>query len=247
MKRLLVLTYGFLCYGLMGAAVLWFAAFMSNFGLPNAIDRGVAGDPLSAALVDAALIALFGLQHSVMARAGFKRRWTRLIPPPIERSTYVLASSLALVPLIVLWRPLPEVIWNVEDSPLRWLIWALVAVDGLLLIAASLMIDHFELFGLRQVVDTWRGRATTSLSFRTPGLYRYVRHPLMTGTLLIFWLTPRMTAGHLLLALGMSAYILIGIHYEERDLRRNFGAAYEDYRRRTPMLFPVKIGLRTER
>ena len=242
MKRTVVLAYGFLCYGLMGIAVLWLAAFMSNTGLPVSIDRGATGDPLTALIVDVALIGLFGLQHSVMARAGFKRLWTKIIPPPIERSTYVLASSLVTVVLIVLWRPLPQVVWNLNDSPLRWVIWALVLIDGLLLVAASLMIDHFELFGLRQVVDYWRGTATTSLPFRTPGLYRYVRHPLMTGTLVIFWLTPVMTAGHLLLALGMSAYILIGIHYEERDLRRNFGAAYEDYRRRTPMLFPVKKG-----
>ncbi len=237
MKRLAVLVYGFFCYGLLGIVALWLAGFMTNLGVPNSIDRSAPGAWPTALLIDSALILLFGLQHSLMARAPFKRWWTKIVPPPIERSTYVLVSTLVTAVLLWQWRPIPAIIWDVDASPLRWVVWVLFLADGLLLVAASFMIDHFELFGLRQVVDYWRGTATTAPVFSTPWLYRYVRHPLMTGTLLIFWLTPVMTAGHLLFALGMSAYILIGLHYEERDLRRNF-AGYGAYRQRTPMLFP---------
>jgi poly(3-hydroxybutyrate) depolymerase len=202
------------------------------------VDAGGVGPVARSIVVDVALVALFGVQHSVMARAGFKRWWTRVVPPVAERSTYVLVSSLLLVLLVREWRAIPAVVWSVESpvgaAALRALLWGAVA----LVVGSTFAMSHPELFGLDRAVARWQGRRAAGASFRTPLPYRVVRHPMQLGFVVLFWATPVMTLGHLLLALGMTAYVLVGVRLEERDLVRTFGREYEDYRRRVPRLVP---------
>ena len=246
MVRILYLLFGVAAYLFFFATFLYMIAFVGN--LPRVqvtVDRGGAAGPLGLDLaVNAALIALFGLQHSVMARPGFKRAWTRIVPPPLERSVYVVAASLALVLLFALWRPIPANVWSVENQTGAAILWVLFALGWLVVLVSTFLISHFELFGLAQVWGHARGSGEPAPpAFRTPFFYRHVRHPLYSGFFLAFWATPQMSAGHLLLAAGVSAYMLIAIRYEERDLIGTFGDDYRSYRERTGMLTP-RLGRR---
>jgi protein-S-isoprenylcysteine O-methyltransferase Ste14 len=239
MTRALYLLFGVACYLIFFATFLYLIAFVGNLpGVPRTVDVGPGASLPAAILVDAALIALFGVQHSVMARPGFKAGWTRIVPEPVERSMFVLMASLALIVMFLLWRPLPALVWDIANPTGAAILWALFALGWLTVLLSTFLISHFELFGLVQVWNHARGRTAAGPTFRTPFLYRFVRHPLYLGFFLAFWATPYMTAGHLLLAVGMSAYMLIAIRYEERDLVGLFGADYEDYRTRVGMLTP---------
>lgn len=238
MSRIGIFIYGLVCYWVFLGVFLYAIGFIGGFLTPSLLD----GDPrrplTEAVAIDCALLALFAVQHSVMARPAFKRLWTRVVPEAAERSTYVLASSLALVALFVLWEPIGGVVWSVPAGIGRMLVIGLYAFGWLLLLYTTFLIDHFDLFGLAQV---WRHLARKNYQppqFRTPALYRLVRHPLYIGWLIIFWAAPVMTSAHLLFAIMTTAYILIAIRLEERDLVDAFGADYVAYRRRTPMLIP---------
>lgn len=241
MKRVLVLLYGAACYAVFLATFVYAVAFLGNFVIGNSIDAAPTTGVGQAVAIDIALLAVFALQHSVMARPAFKRWWTRLVPPAAERSTYVLFSSLALLLLFWLWQPIGAVVWEVESTVGQALLYTGYASGWILLLVATFLIDHFDLFGLRQSWLYFRGRPYSELSFRTPGLYKLVRHPIYVAWLLTFWCTPVMTAAHLLFALMTTAYILIAIQLEERDLVRAF-PEYESYRRRVPMLIPFMRG-----
>jgi methanethiol S-methyltransferase len=245
MSRLAILLYSVAAYGVFLGVFLYLVAFVAGAPVPRSVDVGPAAGTVAAALGDLALIALFGVQHSVMARPAFKRWWTRVIPPPMERSTFLLASSLVLVLLFWLWRPLPTTLWQAQGG----LALALLAASGLgwcVVLLSTFLINHFDLFGLRQAWLHFVRRPLTALPFRTTLLYRLVRHPLMLGFLIAFWFTPHMTVGHLLFAAGMTVYILIGVRHEERDLVQALGPVYEAYRRETPAFFPGLPGARED-
>lgn len=239
MSRAASLLYALLAYAIFFATFLYLVAFVGDFAfVPRTVDRGPEA-PLAVALVtNAALIALFGLQHSVMARQGFKRAWTRIVPPQAERSTYVLFASLALILLFTFWRPIGGEVWNFTNPALAMAMMALFFIGWLTVLVSTFLINHFELFGLQQAWLYARGREAAPHQLREPLLYRWVRHPIYAGFFLAFWATPRMTMGHLLLAAGMSVYMLIAIQYEERDLVGMYGRDYEDYRSRVGMLTP---------
>lgn len=241
MFGMLYALFSYLCFGAIVAVQALFLLGQSlPFPLPLHVDASVwpVLSPWLAAAIDIGLIVLFGLQHSVMARPGFKRWFTRLVPAHLERSTYMLIASLVLAVLFVGWQPLPGIVWQVGDPLTANLLWALQGFGWLLLVAATFMINHFELFGLAQAWRHWRHLPSPNDPFRTAWLYRHMRHPIYTGWLLTFWATPLMSTSHLLFAAGMSLYILVGIAYEERDLIEAFGDRYRDYRRRVPALIP---------
>ncbi|MGE5138577.1 MAG: methanethiol S-methyltransferase [Rudaea sp.] len=238
MKRMTFFAYGVTGYLLFLATYAWLVAFIGDLLVPRSIDSPATGSvPLKVA-IDLGLIALFGLQHSIMARPAFKQVWTRIVPQPIERSTYVFASCAVTMLLMWQWRAVDLVVWDVRQPAGRWLLYGLFAAGVLMVPAVSLMIHHFDLFGTRQVWLYLRGREYTPLPFRTPMLYSRIRHPLYVGWATAFWATPTMTAGHLLLAAGMTAYMLLAVVFEERDLIAHFGRQYEEYRRRVPMFVP---------
>ena len=238
LKRVLFFAYGIFCYVIFLGTFLYAIGFIGNFGVPTTLD-GPATAPLAIGLaINAGLLTLFAVQHSVMARKWFKERWTRIVPQPIERSTYVLFSSLALILLFFLWRPLGGVIWSVEDPIGRVVLRVLFAFGWGLILYSTFLINHFDLFGLRQVWRYLLGKPNDGLRFTTPGPYRLVRHPLYVGWLFAFWMTPTMTFAHLLFSVATTAYILLAIQFEERDLVREFGDTYEEYRRSVPMLIP---------
>jgi methanethiol S-methyltransferase len=238
LKRSIVLLYGVACYGVFLGTFLYAVGFVGNFLVPRSIDSPAAGDFIGNLTVDLALLLGFALQHSVMARPGFKRWWTRFVPEPAERSTYVLASSLALIALFAFWLPLGGSVWSVEEPAIKATLYALCAFGWLLVLVSTFLINHFDLFGLRQVWCYLTKTAYSPIGFRTPGPYRLVRHPLYVGWLFAFWSTPTMTATHLLFAVSTTAYILAAIQLEERDLVASLGEAYRDYRTRVPMLIP---------
>jgi protein-S-isoprenylcysteine O-methyltransferase Ste14 len=240
--RFAALTYGVACYALFFGTFLYLVAFLADFAVPKTVDSGVATDVGRALLVNAALLALFGLQHSVMARPGWKRAWTRFVPAPVERSTYVLASSLVLIVLFWQWQPIAAPVWELESAPLRVAVYGLYGFGVALVLYSTLLIDHFDLFGLRQVALYFRRRSYSERHFVMPVLYRFLRHPLYLGWLITFWAAPTLTAGHLLFALGMSAYILVAIPLEERDLEALHGESYRAWRERTPMFVPRPRG-----
>jgi protein-S-isoprenylcysteine O-methyltransferase Ste14 len=239
MQRIVYFSYGIGCYLLFFATYVYLACFVGNLFVPRTIDSGPPTSLAWALAIDVVLLLAFALQHSVMARPAFKIRWTRLVPEPIERSTYVLASCLVLIALMALWRPLDIVIWNVINPVGWWLAMALFAVGWLLVPLVSLAINHFDLFGVRQVWLHLAGRPYTPLPFHTPLPYNLVRHPLYIGWGIAFWATPSMTLGHLLFAVLMSVYMVAASRVEERDLVDYFGPAYEDYRRNVPAFFPL--------
>src|ERR1044071_6399060 len=238
LKRILFFAYGSVSYLIFLATFLYAVGFIGNFGVPSTLD-GPATGPLAISLaIDVLLLTLFAVQHSVMARKWFKEWWTKLVPKPIERSTYVLFSSVALILLFALWRPLGGVVWSVEDPIGRIVLRGLFAFGWGLILYSTFLINHFDLFGLRQVWRELRGQPESALRFTTPGPYRLVRHPLYVGWLFAFWMTPVMTLAHLLFSVATTAYILLAIRFEERDLVREFGRPYEEYRRSVPMLIP---------
>jgi len=237
MKRSLILLFGVFSYVLTLGVLGYLACWMGGFLVPTRLD-GPRQDALPAALaINALLIALFGVQHSVMARPAFKRWWTQFVPQPIERSVYMLASNAALALMFWQWRPLGGTIWNLEGTMGRGTMLGLYGLGWVMVLATTFLINHFDLFGLRQVWLYFRGRPYTQLPFVTPAPYRVVRHPLYVGWLTTFWATPTMTAAHLVFALGMTAYILVAIRHEERDLVEAH-PGYAEYRRRVPMLIP---------
>jgi protein-S-isoprenylcysteine O-methyltransferase Ste14 len=237
--RLTAFGYGAVCYALFLATFLYAIGFIGNLWVPKSIDSGLEGSLSQALLVNAALLGVFAIQHSVMARGWFKRAWTKVVPKPVERSTYVLFSSLALLALFWLWRPMGGVIWNVQSPAGRAILYGSFAFGWLTVLASTFLIDHFDLFGMRQVYLYLRGKEEGPIVFRTPGLYRLVRHPLYLGWLLVFWSAPTMTVAHLVFALATTGYILIAIQFEERDLIRLYGDAYQKYRARIPMIIPL--------
>lgn len=238
LRRILFFAYGSVSYLIFLATFLYAVGFIGNFGVRTTLD-GPATDPLWLALVvDLGLLGLFAVQHSVMARPWFKRAWTRLVPEPVERSTYVLFSSLALILMFWQWRPLGGVVWSVDDPIGRAVLWGLFAFGWGLVLVSTYLINHFDLFGLRQVWLALWGRPYTPVRFATPWPYRVVRHPLYLGWFFAFWATPTMTISHLLFSIATTAYILLAIQFEERDLVREHGEHYEAYRRSVPMVIP---------
>lgn len=239
--RVTTFVYGVLCYLVFFGTYLYAIGFLGNFIVPKSIDSGRTGPLGEALLINAGLLAVFAVQHSVMARPAFKRMWTRFVPKPAERSTYVLFSSVALIVLFRLWQPMGGVVWNVEQPAFRGVLYALFGMGFLLVLISTFLINHFDLFGLRQVYLYLRGKEYTQLRFGTPILYRHVRHPLYLGWLFAFWATPTMTMAHLVFALATTAYIFIAIQLEEKDLLDAYGNDYRRYRETVPMIVPVRI------
>jgi protein-S-isoprenylcysteine O-methyltransferase Ste14 len=235
------LLYAAVSYALFLVAIVWTIGFLANSVAPKTIDIQ-AGTPASlvpALLVDGALLVLFAVQHSVMARPWFKRAWTRIVPVAIERATYVLTSTLALLTLLALWEPMPGIVWHTESNAARAAIWSVFGFGWLIALSSTLLIDHFHLFGLTQAFRAMKGEAEREPTFKKVLFYRLVRHPLMVGFLIAFWATPAMSLGHLVFALATTAYILVGVHLEERDLRASLGEAYDEYRKDVRMLLPI--------
>ena len=239
MARPLYLVIALACYAAFFASFVYLIGFVAGIpALPTHVDKGMAAPPAIAALIDVALIALFGVQHSVMARPGFKAWWTRIVPPPIERSVYCLAAAAVLCVLYAFWHPIGGTLWNVSNPAGRMALWALCGAGWAIVFISTWLINHFDLFGLAQVWRHWRGVEQQPYKLSTPLFYRVVRHPLYSGFLLAFWATPTMSVGHALLAAGMTVYVLIAIRYEERDLVDYYGDKYVDYAKRVGTLVP---------
>ena len=238
LKRILFFAYGMLSYLVFFGTFLYAVGFIGNIVVPTSLDGAGAGSIERAIAINAGLLAVFALQHSIMARKWFKKWWTRIVPQPLERSTYVLFSSLALLLLFWQWQPMGGVVWSVENPVGQIVLRTLFAFGWVLVLVSTFLINHFDLFGLRQVWFYLLGRPCTTLQFATPGPYRVVRHPLYVGWLFAFWMTPTMTLAHLLFSVATTTYILLAIRFEERDLIRDHGRAYEEYRRSVPMLVP---------
>jgi protein-S-isoprenylcysteine O-methyltransferase Ste14 len=241
MTRAVNMVIAITCYAIFFATFLYLVAFVGNLPwVPVTVDRGPHASPAIAAAIDLALIAAFGLQHSVMARPAFKARWTKIVPHALERSVYVLAASLMLILLFALWRPLPGTLWSLSGVA-AIILWALFLIGWLIVLLSTFLLNHFELFGLKQAWTTLTASNAPAPEFRTPFFYRLVRHPLYLGFFIAFWATPDMTYSHLLLAAGMSAFMLVAIPIEEGDLVDTFGDRYRDYQQRVGRLLP-KLG-----
>ncbi|RDS80381.1 methanethiol S-methyltransferase [Dyella psychrodurans] len=238
MARVLGFVYGVLCYLAFFLTFLYLIGFVGNLAVPKSIDAGSPASLTAAISTNLALVALFGIQHSVMARPGFKSWWTRWVPQTIERSSYVLLASLVLILLFALWVPIKSEVWRVQSSFASTVLWVLFALGWTLVLGSTILINHFDLFGLRQVYLNLKNKAYTPIGFRIPLFYRVVRHPLVLGFLIAFWATPMMTAGHLLFAATMTTYVLIALQFEERDLVAAFGERYRQYQQRVSMLIP---------
>lgn len=244
MLRWFVLAYGVVAYLIFLGSFLYAIGFVGGLFVPKTIDSGPAGATSTALLANLGLLSLFALQHSIMARPAFKRWWTQIIVPAIERSTYVLASSLILILLFWLWRPLPTVVWQVTQTWAVGALWAVFGIGWFIVLVSTLLINHFDLFGLRQTLLFFTGQPYTPVPFQTPWLYRVVRHPIMLGFLIAFWAIPTMTQGHLLFAAVVTAYVLIALQLEERDLLTYHGDAYSAYQQQVRMLVPFPKGAR---
>lgn len=240
MKRWTVFAYGVFSYAAFFATFLYAIGFLGDFAVPKSIDSPREGSLGAALAVDLLLLAVFAVQHSVMARPAFKRAWTRIVPVPAERSTYVLFSSVALIALFAFWRPIGGTVWEIESPVGRAAMRALFAAGFATVLVVTFLINHFDLFGLRQVWIHLRGNEYQPLAFTTPGPYKLVRHPLYVGWFLAFWATPTMTAAHLLFAVATTAYIVIAVFFEERDLAQVHGEAYVAYQARVPKFFPAR-------
>ncbi len=238
MSRVIVFIYGVVCYLLFLASFLYLIAFSGNFLVPKTVDSGVPGNWIMALGVDCLLMALFAVQHTVMARAPFKQWLTRFIPETMERSTYVLATVLVLAPMMAFWQPIGGVLWQVNSSLGITLLYGVVASGWVLVLVSTFLTDHFDLFGLRQVYLQFVARSYTAIPFTERLFYQWIRHPMMLGMLLAFWAMPTMSYGHLLFSSGMTAYIFVGIYYEERGLQATLGDDYLRYQQRTAAVFP---------
>lgn len=238
MNRKLAFAYGVICYAAFFGTFLYAIGFLGNLLVPRSIDSARTMDWPLALTIDALLLGLFAVQHSVMARPGFKSWWTKFVPEPVERSTYVLFSSLALILTFAFWQPLGGVVWTVENTLGQIALYSLFATGWLIVLTSSFMINHFDLFGLRQVWLYLNGKPYTALPFKTPGAYKLVRHPLYVGWFICFWATPTMTISHLVFALLASGYILAALPFEERDLKRALGRSYEHYSQTVPRFVP---------
>ena len=239
MSRAFTMVFAIVCYAIFFATFLYLIVFVGDFALGvRTVDVGPQAPPLMAALIDIGLIALFGLQHSIMARPAFKAKWTRIVPRASERSVYVLAASIALMILFLGWRPIDTIVWNVTNPALAGILWAVFWIGWLGVLISTFLINHFELFGLQQAWLNISGRQADKPELKQPLFYRWVAHPMMSSFFLAFWAAPEMTFGHLILALGMSVYILVALRYEEHDLTALFGDDYRSYRSRVGMLVP---------
>jgi protein-S-isoprenylcysteine O-methyltransferase Ste14 len=245
MKPVSVL-YGVVAYLVFFASFLYAIGFAGNLLLPKTIDSGTGAGLGESLAINLALLGLFAVQHTIMARPAFKPWWTRIIPAHLERSTFVLVASLVLFLLYWQWRPMTGVVWSVENPIGAGILWSLFAFGWLMVLISTFLINHFDLFGLRQVYLYFKGEKYTHGAFKTTGLYRIVRHPIMLGFIVAFWATPLMTAGHLLFAIATTVYIVIGVHFEEHDLKAFLGGDYESYQARVPMLCPVRFGRRMD-
>jgi protein-S-isoprenylcysteine O-methyltransferase Ste14 len=239
MSRTLAFVYGGICYLIFLFAFLYAIGFVGNVVVPKSIDTGVEGPLVTALIVDGILLSLFAIQHSVMARQWFKKKWTQIVPEPIERSTYVLLASLILLLLFWQWQPIRTVVWDVENPTGRLLLQGIFWMGWGGVLFSTYLIDHFALFGLKQVSNYSKGVQAESLPFKTPALYKMTRHPLYLGFIVAFWSTPHMTVGHLFFAIMTTAYILVAIQFEERDLIGFYGEQYRNYRQKVSMLIPM--------
>lgn len=239
MTRILAFLYGVLCYLIFFVTFLYAIGFVGNVVVPKSIDTGTAVPLAWALLIDALLLSVFAIQHSVMARQWFKRLWTRMVPQPVERSTYVLVASCALLLLFWQWRPLTAIIWDVRNPTGAILLQGLFWIGWGLVLVSTFLVDHFGLFGVKQVYTYLKQQPSEPQPFKTPAVYKTVRHPLYLGFIIAFWSTPRMNLGHLFFAIMTTAYIILAIQFEERDLIRSYGDQYRDYRRRVSMLIPM--------
>jgi protein-S-isoprenylcysteine O-methyltransferase Ste14 len=243
MKRLPVVIYGIICYAFFAVAFVYAAGFVGNFLVPKSIDNGNPGTGIVPAVVNLVLLSIFALQHSIMARPGFKKWWLKIVPQEIERSTYVLLSSLALLLMFWKWNAMDGVIWETGSTPIRYLITVLYFAGWIIVLLSTTMINHFDLFGLKQVFHYFKNKPVEETPFKTTWFYRIIRHPLMFGFLVAFWATPVMTVGHLLFSITTTAYILVAVKFlEEKDLVKNLGNAYENYQQTVPMLIPFTKG-----
>ncbi|MCZ6603531.1 MAG: methyltransferase [Alphaproteobacteria bacterium] len=239
----IAVLYGVVSYLLFLVAFLYAIGFTGNFIVPKGIDDGAAGSMAMAIIVNIVLLLIFALQHNIMARPAFKRWWTKFVPQSVERSTFVLFASLALLLLYWQWQPMTGSVWSVQAELWRTILWVVFALGWAIVLVSTFMIGHFELFGLTQVFNKMTGKVEGAAAFKEPGFYKIVRHPIMVGFIVAFWATPDMTAGHLLFAVVTTAWILISIQLEERDLIVMLGMAYTEYRKRVPALIPfTKFG-----
>ena len=238
MNRFLALAYGTISYLIFFGTFLYAIAFVANLPVPTTIDGGQPGPIGTSIAINLALLTAFALQHSVMARPGFKAIWTRVVPKPVERSTYVLFSSVAMIALFAFWQPLPQSLWQIADPAFRTIAWTLLGTGVGVILLSTFLIDHFDLFGLRQVVLYFRGRPYEEKRFQTPMLYRHIRHPLYVGWFMYAWSTPDMTVGHALFGVAMTGYMLVAIVFEERDLVNSLGEPYQTWRDATPAFVP---------